>query len=876
MPETVLRVGVDSRPAVAGGRRAEAALGRMGKKAVTTEGQFKKLGNRMAGMRTIFASLGIGLVIRQFTGLLDATTTIDNKIRVVTNSTGELNAVFEELEDVSRRTRTSLEVNAGLFQRIGLATKSLGLTFKEQTSLIEGFNQAVIISGTNPQEARAVTTQFAQGIGAGFKGDELRSIIEQSTRVAEVISDDLGLRSVQALKKFASEGKLTPQVVVDAFRRAQVKLAAEFKKVKITIEQGTQVLRNSLISIVRDFNKASPASFLIGGALRTLAGNLDIVAGAAGGLSLMLLRKLVPAMLALSKVLLTNPVVLLGVALVALGATLASLGRTVFAFGDTTATGFQIMKAAMMTLVQVAQPLLNFLNEGFQFVAQAVANFVNDGVANLPSFSTVVKTVFNFVLSTVKAAAGIIPLLFKNIPASLELIFVTAANKVISVFESIINGFLRMGTLLAGAVPGIGKIGTFLSDTFVTAANFIAKAYQTILGGLLVLVSKTSDAIAPVAADLAADLRKSVSEGLKAGLSGDDIPTVSFARLGLSEEATSTGKAIQAVIQDAFSTDTINAFGAAVGTNLATVQTQAKLAAVDMELLNNRFSPKRGDAPDDKAIKKLASSRKSFIDGLNSDFDSLRSETGEAQEVVREWFEGQKVILADLGLSWEDYGGKLTAVFDDKLKDAYKKDLDAATDWASGIERAAVQLQESIGNSSDASQDAFETWFGGMEDSLTDFFTTGKLSVKDFADDMLNQLTRIAVQQAIIKPLAGLFTGAAGGGGGLASLAGSFFSGGAGLFKEGGLSTKPVETLPQFAAGGLTSGGFPAILHPDEAVIPLSRNRKIPVDMPGGGGPANNITFNITTPDADSFKRSEQQIFARASASMSRASKRNN
>lgn len=91
-----------------------------------------------------------------------------------------------------------------------------------------------------------------------------------------------------------------------------------------------------------------------------------------------------------------------------------------------------------------------------------------------------------------------------------------------------------------------------------------------------------------------------------------------------------------------------------------------------------------------------------------------------------------------------------------------------------------------------------------------------------------------------------------------------------GLFSEGGYATNPVtsvmgyNTLPHYAQGtGNTSGGIPAILHPDEAVIPLSRNRKVPVEMNGsGGGGDTNLYSNVTVigGDADSFRKSKNAI----------------
>ena len=64
--------------------------------------------------------------------------------------------------------------------------------------------------------------------------------------------------------------------------------------------------------------------------------------------------------------------------------------------------------------------------------------------------------------------------------------------------------------------------------------------------------------------------------------------------------------------------------------------------------------------------------------------------------------------------------------------------------------------------------------------------------------------------------------------------------------KKGGIF-KP----PEYARGGISktlnkmdgSGGYPAILHGTEAVVPLPNGRSIPVDMKGAG---NNIVVNIS------------------------------
>ena len=833
--ESTLRVGVDSRTAVRGANDADKALDKLGRRAKTTETQFQKLTRSMGGMRSLFAGLGIGLAARQFLQLQDAAVTIDNKLRLATKTTAELNAVYAELRDISTRTRSSLEANAQLFQRIGLATKNLGLTYKEQTNLIEGFNQALIASGTQGMEVRAVTTQFAQAIGSGFKGDELRSIIEQAPKVAEVITDHLGLKSVTALKELASQGKVTPRIVVEAFKAAEKDLATLFAKVDVTGSQGFQLLRNSVVNLARDFAHLTGSSKLIGNTLKMLAANLHIVAGAAAGLAVVIGRQLVGAITKMTAAMLTNPVGLLITAFTAAGATAFYLGKQIFQLGETTATGFQIMQAGAATFWSVIKPVFENVSFLLSAAVQGFAELIGIGKVDFPSMGVAVRATFNLILGMAKYVSSAVVIVFSNVPASLEMLFKGAANTILTVFEKTLDG-----------------VKSFAS----TAAAIIA----------LVDVDKAiaiQDALAK---------------------------KTDFGFIDTSSEAIDVLKQLGAAWDAAFSEDSMDDIATTYNRKLQGIKAAAK--KVDMSQLNNKFNPgstAAGDEDNAKALKKLQKQREKYIKSLKSEYDTIRSETGGAQEVAREWYASQKQQLSDLGLSWEEYGGKVDAVFKSKLEEAYKKDLEAASNWEAGVTRAAMSLEESFGDSADAAEGVFTSVFSTLEDSLTDFVVNGELSLGNLHE----AITRIAIQQSLLKPMSQYFSGGGGQGllGGLFGGGGSGGSGGgllAGLFKEGGMSTQPLSTAvvnskafnnaPQFASGGMSSGGgFPAILHPDEAVIPLSGGRKVPVDMgKNGGGNTNNINFNVTTQDANSFKRSEGQIMAKLSSTMKRAAIRNN
>jgi tape measure domain-containing protein len=120
-----------------------------------------------------------------------------------------------------------------------------------------------------------------------------------------------------------------------------------------------------------------------------------------------------------------------------------------------------------------------------------------------------------------------------------------------------------------------------------------------------------------------------------------------------------------------------------------------------------------------------------------------------------------------------------------------------------------------------------------------------------------------------------------------------FSSGGgdalAGLYMEGGYAGSPMASamasgyswrdVPHYAEGTANTNGIPSILHPDEAVIPLSRGRMVPVELRGGDRQQQqiivNAPVNVYTPNADSFRHSDSAIQRAQTRTLTRTARRN-
>lgn len=131
-------------------------------------------------------------------------------------------------------------------------------------------------------------------------------------------------------------------------------------------------------------------------------------------------------------------------------------------------------------------------------------------------------------------------------------------------------------------------------------------------------------------------------------------------------------------------------------------------------------------------------------------------------------------------------------------------------------------------------------------------------SLGDVFKTLALQMSKM-VLQAAFKPLQQ----------GLGNIFQGLFSGGT-AFANGGVISQGMPV--PFASGGVIaspisfplSGGRTGLAgeRGPEAIMPLSRGSDGRLGVAARGGSAVNVTFNVSTPDAESFRRSESQLSA--------------
>lgn len=143
-------------------------------------------------------------------------------------------------------------------------------------------------------------------------------------------------------------------------------------------------------------------------------------------------------------------------------------------------------------------------------------------------------------------------------------------------------------------------------------------------------------------------------------------------------------------------------------------------------------------------------------------------------------------------------------------------------DFADGAQVAMQDYYDSINDGAQRAYAFFSRTIQSMEDVLTDFFSTGKMDFQSFVDGIIRDMNRLLIQRLVMPQLLG----------GLNSIAPGI---------EGILQSGTVPAGPSLAGGASLAGGN-----------------------------TTNVSMSIMTPNADSFRKSEDQMLRELKMKMAR------
>jgi tape measure domain-containing protein len=228
--------------------------------------------------KRIAGPLAAALTVGKITQYADEWTNLNNRLKLVTDSTDQLQFAQNSVFDIAQRTRQSLGATAELYQRIASNADTLNLSLGDVNGVVETISKTLVISGASSQAASAALVQLGQAFASGtLRGEELNSVMEQAPALAKAIAEGLGV-TIGELRALGKEGELTADKVIAALQKQAAAVDESFGKTTGTVGQAFEKLNNSIGRAIGLFNEATGASAAFSRVISKTADGIDALA----------------------------------------------------------------------------------------------------------------------------------------------------------------------------------------------------------------------------------------------------------------------------------------------------------------------------------------------------------------------------------------------------------------------------------------------------------------------------------------------------------------------------------------------------------------------------------------------------------------------
>jgi tape measure domain-containing protein len=437
----------------------------------------------MSFVRGAAALVGVGLSAQAILQSADAYTALQNKISTVTDSEEQMAVATDKVFEVAKKTRMPIDETSKAFVRFDNALVSLGKSQEDSLRLTETVNKLLKIGASAPQEQASALLQLSQAFNSNvLAGEEFKAVSENMPKsVRTAIAEVLKINE-SGLKKAASEGKITGDVLFQAFKKLEPLADSKYAKLLPTLAEGMTNLKTAATQTFGEINKSLGITAGISKAIIFLSENMKALAVILAVVGAALLVAFGPALLGMlstataavwtfTAALAANPIGALIVGITAATAAITLFGdqiavtsdgavslkdifRTVFAYiGDAVTFVTDLFKSAWETAFAWIKEATNGWGSQFASVGDMVVS--------------IVKTVGNFYIATWVGAFNAIKVIWDKFPDVMQYVFASVVNFGATAVETIVNawqiGLRKIAQLGAEVAPDMaGRLNAAL------------------------------------------------------------------------------------------------------------------------------------------------------------------------------------------------------------------------------------------------------------------------------------------------------------------------------------------------------------------------------------------------------------------------------
>jgi lambda family phage tail tape measure protein len=711
----------------------------------------------LSGLRTALGGLAAAFSIRAIVQFGDSITNLQNKLRTISTSSEDVARQFAAIGQIADRNRTSLTATGDLYFKIARSLDVLNISQRDAAVLTDSISKGLTLSGASAEGAASAIYQLGQAFGANvLRGEELNAVLENAPVLTTILADSLGV-TVGQLRKLGEQGKLTGQVVAQAFINANAQLTDSFAKTVPTVAQSLERLRTNLGTLFVNIGG--------GEALGTLAEAVGEVANAMRPLGEFIQRN-GEELAALAKI--TATVIIAFTLFTKATRVVQAAQSALIAIMGTTGKGLALTAVLFGGAKRAADNFSKAL--GLTVVAGAKLSRIGYLIAGI---GAALRTVLRFA-----GVAGIILALGQAID------FVVEKLSGFSILDWVVGKFRELGQWLG--ITSKEQEATAQATTDATAAlnnqaqatNSVIKATADQVNAVRQLTQAYRDTVTQQEDSLrinnqligAGELQRNLVENLRT--SYQNYLNQRKAIEQEIQELTAKGDA-QEMAKIPLLTQALADLEARYKINLQTVRD----LTLEQERLNQArnlelFAISQQQSNADALLKiqrEIADLGLSEIEKKYRDIDRA------AEDSARAAIRAEEQRRGGIALSQGEIDRYYEAAKrgNEELKRQTRELFERSRSFSSGWNKAFREYADNATNAARRAEDLFRKATQGMEDAIVNFAKTGKFEWKNFVNMMVEELLRAQIQQLFAQIFNAGRPGAATGGGGGGSILGT-------------------------------------------------------------------------------------------------------
>ena len=775
------------------------------------------------------ASAGtVSFIVRQ----TDAWTLLTNQLRASGIATKELADAQREVTKIATETNSDLSATGKLYAQLTRNAKELGASTGDINSVVRTVNKSFQLSGASVQEASGAIRQLNQAFASGvLRGDEFNSVIEQAPVIGKLIAKEFGV-STGALRKLAEQGQLDANRVFKALLKGGKEVETLFAGSTKTVAQSITNLQTSFTAYIGRANEASGVTGVLASAIDFIGQNIGPIADNLIVFGSALLAYKGVTLLAAGATTLLNA----AIAASPIGRLVALVGlasAAFISFNISTEEGKKRLSEIGTSILAVGQNFVTWASTAIASVTSVGTSVAAFAVSLKDGFVSAFTGVYDYLASWVES----IKVFFvKTIPDSvssgLNIVrntFVDVFNRMRSFVSDWINSIKSFfSDLVNGATSQLQRLADFARDvlnritSLRVSTTMVGESRRTTIDG-------ARAAGGPVRAGGTYLVGENGPELFSPGQSGQIIPNSSggTALAANDNEGTSSRASVVRLLSD----------GVAAGVDPLMSRAVRALEAIDERAAKQ-------DTQTDRAGGGTSSSAGGMVSSAGG---MARGQRTGAVSDINNFVDPNAGVTSSAPVS---SGGSISGAIGgggSTTRELGYYDVD----------NAAKGLQKLYNNYVYATSQILQQQVMGL--NMWGGNSWGVDQARDGAGraQVRYELALAKVDSSIRQQVETLVKARAP----TASVVGGFsttkFRSGGGLRVMG--SGAPDSRLVQMAVS------------PGEQIdVQTRKQRREEMGMLGGGNVNNNVTLNITTQDADSFRRSEKQIAQQARALLRR------